>query len=134
VKRDRRVNGLLHSNLSSSSLLKKSGNAPKRLFKNSSAETGTPSAVQNDVEIMCLISSSFPFLSLTLTFFLQIHGLCPHTKHSGFGSFIQIQGCCLHTQHSFFSPPFIHWHLSSPQVMQTSGSSGSPSHSGSAKW
>src|SRR5690606_41905869 len=77
---------LLHNILSSSSLLKNSGNAPKRLFRNSSAETGMPSAVQNDVDIMCLISSSFPFFNFTFTFLRQAQGLCPDRKSTRLNS------------------------------------------------
>src|SRR5690606_25198768 len=66
-----RVIGLLQSLRNSSSSLKSFGNSPNRLFKNSSAETGFPSALQNEVETMCCISLSFPFPNLIFIFCLR---------------------------------------------------------------
>ena len=107
----RLVIGLLQSVRSSSSLLKRLGNSPKRLFKNSSDEMGLPSALQNEVDIMCWMSRSLPSRNFTLMRFLCGPGSSSSLDRStiggyGFGS-VWVGG---------------------------SGSNGSPSHSGSAKW
>src|SRR5690554_5918766 len=110
----------------SSSSLKKLGNSPNRLFKNSSADIGLPSALQKEVAIICCIARSFPSFNLIFTFcfLLQMHGCWPQEIQGGGGSETQIQCCCPHTPHGFFIT----------EVGSTgSTSAGSPSHSGSAK-
>ena len=69
----RLVIGLLQSVRNSSSLLKRLGNSPNRLFKNSSAEIGLPSALQNEVEIIDCISRSFPSFNFTFIFCRLFH-------------------------------------------------------------
>ena len=63
-----RVIGLLQIFRNSSSSLKSLGNSPNKLFKNSSAEIGFPSALQNEVEIIDCISLSLPFRSFIFIF------------------------------------------------------------------
>src|SRR5659263_539512 len=107
--------GFDHILRSSASSLKNSGNFPNRLCKNSSAEIGFPSALQNDVCIVCCISRSLPSRSFIFTFlghsqglllqlgqgsegvFSHSHGLLPHTVHSRGGSFSHTQGTVSYT-------------------------------------
>src|SRR5690606_5726992 len=103
-----RVIGLLQSFRNSSSSLKSFGNSPNRLFKNSLAEMGLPSALQKEVEIIDCISLSFPFRNLILILCLRsvsVGSLGSFGLYSPFGSFTSLG--------------------SSPN--------GSPSHSGSEK-
>src|SRR5690606_32624799 len=110
----------------SSSSLKKLGSSPNRLFKNSSADIGLPSALQKEVAIMCWMVLSFPSFNFIFTFcfLLQMQGFCPQVIQGAGGSKTQIQSCCPQTVHGFFTT----------EVGSTGSiSAGSPSHSGSAK-
>src|SRR5690606_13023716 len=101
-------------------------NSPNKLFKNSSADIGLPSALQNEVAIICWMVLSFPSFNLIFTFrfLLQMQGCWPQEIQGGGGSETQIHGCCPQTAHGFFII----------EVGSTGSiSAGSPSHSGSAK-
>jgi hypothetical protein len=79
--------------------LKRFGNSPNRLFKNSSAEIGLPSALQNEVEIIDCISRSFPSFNFTFIFcrLLQLQFSSPQISQGSFGFFSQTQGVCPQT-------------------------------------
>jgi hypothetical protein len=93
----------------------------KRLFKNSCEEIGFQLASQNEVEIIWSICNSFPFhkiifIVLAFSSFSHSQGIFQHLLQA-LNSFLQIHIFFQHSLHSFFS----------------STSTGSQSHSGSAK-
>src|SRR5690606_29738033 len=99
---------------------------------NSSAEMGLPSALQNEVETICLISLSLPFFSLIFTFFLHTQGRCPHFSQGCGGCFSQTQGLSPQTGQGL-GGTYSHSHGFCPHFLQGSSTKGSPSHSGSEK-
>jgi hypothetical protein len=72
----------------------------------------------------------FPSASFTFAFFLQTHG---RWRHFSQGSLGQVQGELPQTAQGF-GGVFGHWQGTELHFSQTSGSIGSPSHSGSLKW
>src|SRR3989338_489433 len=97
------------------------------LFINSSTEIGFPSALQNEVEIICFISRSFPSRNFILSFCMgggtsHTHGFCPHTTHGAVGGFTHTQGVIPHAAQGCFGAG-----------STICSSMGSPPHSGSAK-
>ena len=77
----------------SSSSLKKSGRLPNKFCINSSADIGLPSALQNEVAIMCWISLSLPSLNFIFIFFLPV--FLPFnevTSQTGKGNFCLYHG------------------------------------------
>src|SRR5690606_38986660 len=111
----------------SSSLLNNCGISPNRLLINSSADIGFPSEFQKEVFIIESISNTFLSDNLILInargSSSQTQGSFWHCRQSGSGSFAQIHGL---TPQSLHFPPF-------PPPDGSTGSKGSPSHSGSWK-